>query len=167
MDDGPPNRTSQTYHLTTPNTPLSPKICRDTVAMLLTANGHRPDLADTARTLVSEIVTNAVTHTGSPTIDLETVVLCDGVRVVVYDDRAAAEPLAALDVSRDSERGRGLLLVQALADNWGVGPAARPRGNGKNVWFELRQDRDGDRDGGTELYRSRTIMDTGIVREAE
>ncbi|MFI1678876.1 ATP-binding protein [Streptomyces sp. NPDC020607] len=140
MDDQP-NRTSQTYRLTTPNTPLSPKICRDTVAMLLTANGHRPDLTDTARTLVSEIVTNAVTHTGSLTIDLETVVLRDGVRVAVYDDHAATEPLAALDVSRDSEHGRGLLLVQALADDWGVAPAARPHGEGgegKNVWFELR-----------------------------
>ncbi|MFF1376464.1 ATP-binding protein [Streptomyces sp. NPDC058308] len=136
--DAQPNRTSQTYRLTTPNTPLSPKICRDTVALLLAANGHRPDLADTVRTLVSEIVTNAVTHTGSPTIDLETVVLRDGVRVVVHDDRAVTEPLAALDVSRDSERGRGLLLVQALADAWGVASAARAQEGGKNVWFELR-----------------------------
>ncbi|MEW2393328.1 ATP-binding protein [Streptomyces venezuelae] len=154
MDDQP-TRTSHTYRLTTPNTPLSPKICRDTVAMLLTANGHRPDLTDTARTLVSEIVTNAVTHTGSPTIDLETEVLCDGVRVVGYDDHAVAEPLAALDVSRDSEYGRGLLLVQALADDWGAGPAARPHGRGKNVWFELRRD-----GGGTGFYRTPTILDT-------
>ncbi|QES35658.1 hypothetical protein DEJ48_21545 [Streptomyces venezuelae] len=82
-------------------------------------------------------------------------VLHDGVRVVVYDDHAAAEPLAALDVSRDSEHGRGLLLVQALADDWGVGPAAHPRGKGKNVWFEIRRD-----GGGTGIYRTPTILDT-------
>ncbi|MFK4065797.1 ATP-binding protein [Streptomyces sp. NPDC029674] len=132
--------TPQTYHLTTPNTPLSPKICRDTLTLLLAANG-RAELADTARTLVSEVVTNAVMHTKSPTIGMEACVLADGgVRVAVYDD-CRAEPLAALDVSRDREHGRGLFLVQALAHEWGTAPApSRFRtGGGKRVWFELRQ----------------------------
>ncbi|MGV9881915.1 ATP-binding protein [Streptomyces sp. NPDC003006] len=141
--DAPPN-TAQTYHLTTPSTPLSPKICRDTVTLLLTLAG-RPELADTARTLVSEVVTNAVMHTKSPTIGMEAVVMAGGgVRVSVYDD-CPTEPLAALDVSRDDrEHGRGLFLVQALAHDWGTAPLGPPclKPGGKNVWFELRQRQD-------------------------
>ncbi|MHA5048794.1 ATP-binding protein [Streptomyces sp. SD15] len=127
--------TPGTYHLTTPNSPLTPKICRDTVAILLAANGHAPALADTARTLVSEVVTNAVLHTTSPTIDMETAVLPDGVRVAVYDDNPAVH-LTPLDTTWEGECGRGLLLVQVLAQAWGVTPAP-PYGR-KHVWFELR-----------------------------
>lgn len=125
----------QTYHLTTPNSPLTPKICRDTVVILLVIHGHTSDLADTARTLVSEVVTNAVLHTGSPTIDMETAVLPNGVRIAVYDDSPAAH-LAPIDATWDGECGRGLLLVQALAETWGVTPA-HPYSR-KHVWFELR-----------------------------
>lgn len=131
------NADPPTYQLTTPNSTLSPKICRDTVAILLAANGHAPHLADTARTLVSEVVTNAVRHTGTPTIRLETAVLADGVRVAVYDDGPAGLLLPS-EAAQDSEGGRGLLLVQALAHTWGVGPAYSPDRNGKHVWFELQ-----------------------------
>lgn len=128
--------TPGTYHLTTPNSPLTPKICRDTVAILLATNGHAPALADTARTLVSEVVTNAVQHTVSPTIDMETAVLADGVRVSVYDDSPTVH-LVPVDAGWDGEGGRGLLLVQALAQAWGVAAAAYPYSR-KHVWFELR-----------------------------
>ncbi|MET8023546.1 hypothetical protein [Streptomyces avermitilis] len=84
--------TPGTYHLTTPNSPLTPKICRDTVAILLATNGHAPGLADTARTLVSELVTNAVLHTASPTIAMETAVLSDGVRRQSGRTPGAARP---------------------------------------------------------------------------
>ncbi len=126
--------TPGTYHLTTPNSPSPqdlPRHRRHTPRH----ERPRPGLADTARTLVSELVTNAVLHTASPTIDMETAVLSDGVRVAVYDDSPAAhlEPLAP---AWDGEGGRGLLLVQALAQAWGVA-TARPYGR-KHVWFELR-----------------------------
>ncbi|WP_322620236.1 ATP-binding protein [Streptomyces acidicola] len=135
--------TPQTYHLTTPNSPLSPRICRETVAMLLSTNGHDPRVADTARTLVSEVVTNAVRHTKTPTVRLETAVTADGVRVAVYDDSPAGL-LVPPEVARetygtyDDEGGRGLLLVRALAQGWGVGGAYAPGRVGKHVWFELR-----------------------------
>ncbi|MFJ9587210.1 ATP-binding protein [Streptomyces acidicola] len=133
----------QAYNLTTPNSPLSPKICRDTVALLLTANGHTPQLADTARTLVSEVVTNAVRHTGAATIRLDTAVTADGVRVAVYDDGPAGLLVPSkvthetYGSSYDDEGGRGLLLVRALAQGWGVGSAYTPGQGGKHVWFEL------------------------------
>jgi anti-sigma regulatory factor (Ser/Thr protein kinase) len=129
--------TPQTYHLTAPNSPLSPRVCRDTVAILLTANGHAPHLSDTARTLVSEVVTNAVLHTTTPTIRLTTAVAAGAVRVSVYDDDPADPPSPSMP-PHDSDSGRGLLLVQAMAHAWGVGPAHPLRRNGKHVWFELR-----------------------------
>jgi len=129
------------YHLTAPNSPLSPKICRDTVALLLAANGHGPCLADTARILVSEVVTNAVLHTGTPTISMKTAVTAEGVRVAVYDDGGPVVPggpLVPAEVAQDSEGGRGLFLLEALAHRWGSTPR-RPRAlHGKHVWFELR-----------------------------
>ncbi|MFJ4619950.1 ATP-binding protein [Streptomyces sp. NPDC088812] len=131
--------TAQTYHLTTPNSPLSPRICRDTVAILLTTSGHAPHLADTARTLVSEVVTNAVRHTSTPTIHLTTSVTGDGVRVAVYDDGPLPD-LAPPTPTAGDENGRGLLLVQALAQAWGAGPARDPGGPGKHIWFELPAD---------------------------
>lgn len=36
-------------------------------------------------------------------------------------------------VVAEASSGRGLLLMEMLADAWGV----EPRGEGKSVWFEL------------------------------
>ncbi|MFE0726826.1 ATP-binding protein [Streptomyces antibioticus] len=128
----------QNYHLTAPSSLLAPRICRDTVALLLAANGHTTNLADTARILVSEVVTNAVVHTATPTLHLLTSVTADGVRVSVYDDVPARAPLTPV-TAPDGEGGRGLHLVQALAHDWGAGyPGQAPFGYGKRVWFELR-----------------------------
>ncbi|NED82425.1 ATP-binding protein, partial [Streptomyces sp. SID11233] len=41
--------------------------------------------------------------------------------------------------------GRGLVLMELLADDWGVSP----RGEGKSIWFELREEEEEeDEDGG-------------------
>lgn len=88
---------------------------------------------DTAALLVSELVTNAVQHTGgAPWL---TVLLGDGrLRCSVHDTEPAAmpEPSTAL-VGGDGEGGRGLQLVDALAVDWGV----EHEPTGKSVWFEL------------------------------
>ncbi|SES47598.1 Histidine kinase-like ATPase domain-containing protein [Streptomyces sp. yr375] len=149
----------QIYRLRTPNSPTSPKICRDTVALLLQVTGH-PELRDTAGLLVSELVTNVGRHTGSLAVRLEAVVRHDRVRVAVYDDEPARPPAPSARPApdHDSDCGRGLLLVEAMATAWGVG-AAHPSSlagltglsdpsnpsdltgaaglGGKHVWFEL------------------------------
>ncbi|MFF5805604.1 ATP-binding protein [Streptomyces sp. NPDC012746] len=53
------------------------------------------------------------------------------VRVEVHDSGAGRPRIAERDPS--AERGRGLLLVAALADRWGVGV----RTPGKVVWAEF------------------------------
>jgi anti-sigma regulatory factor (Ser/Thr protein kinase) len=80
--------------------------------------------------LTSELVTNVVQHVGSP---MTVRISCDAsiVRVEVDDD--SAEPPVLTHADPSSEHGRGLMLVNALASDWGtVGTA-----NGKTVWFEL------------------------------
>ncbi|MGW0943810.1 ATP-binding protein [Streptomyces sp. NPDC002623] len=127
----------QIYRLRAPNSPSSPKICRDTVALLLQATGH-PELSDAARLLVSELVTNVNLHTTSLAVRLEAVVRRDRIRVRVYDDEPGSPQLPATDPGR--EHGRGLLLVETMAQDWGVGtshPSDSSGRGGKHVWFEL------------------------------
>jgi anti-sigma regulatory factor (Ser/Thr protein kinase) len=52
--------------------------------------------------------------------------------VEVSDTRAERRPVATTATDPDSESGRGLLLVAALADDWGV--TDRREGPGKTVW---------------------------------
>jgi anti-sigma regulatory factor (Ser/Thr protein kinase) len=80
--------------------------------------------------LVSELVTNTVTHAGTPvTVDVQ--VRPDRVRVEVADDDPRVP--APLDVGPESTTGRGLDIVRRQATRWGVTPTS----HGKSVWFEI------------------------------
>ncbi|MDF9816330.1 ATP-binding protein [Streptomyces sp. SPB162] len=92
-----------------------------------------PGLVDIAELLTSELVTNALQHTDEGAVFTAT--LSDGpvhrLRVEVHDHAGRRPRLHT--ASENATSGRGLLLVQALADAWGV----RSQGTGKVVWFEL------------------------------
>lgn len=98
-----------------------------------------PALADTAELLATEIVTNALQHTGGGAV--LTATLTPGparrLRVEVHDSlgrRTPPRPPGGVRTAADdATSGRGLLLVEALADTWGI----QARGTGKTVWFEL------------------------------
>ena len=81
--------------------------------------------------LVSELVTNAMRHGGEP-IRLVANITPSGLRVEVYDGNVDAFP-AVRDMRPDAPGGRGLRLVDALADRWGTIEAD----DGKCVWFEI------------------------------
>ena len=92
-------------------------------------------LRDVLELCVAELAANCVLHTGSSFS--VTVIRADGVRIEVTDaGSGSVEPRRASD--RD-ERGRGLHIVETLADAWGVLPAEQPPG--KTVWaqFDLAQ----------------------------
>ncbi|MEU1126464.1 ATP-binding protein [Streptomyces sp. NPDC005899] len=94
----------------------------------------------TAAHIVAELATNAAVHGRVPGRDFRlglTVHRDALLRIEVTDTRGDCLPPGpgALDPpSGDAESGRGLLIVEALADRWGVvvGPAPR-----KTVWAEL------------------------------
>ncbi|MFJ6694795.1 ATP-binding protein [Streptomyces sp. NPDC091272] len=93
----------------------------------------RPGCADVAELLASELVTNALIHTESDA-ELHVTLAGSTLRVEVHDHLSRLpEPVAA--GGDEDTNGRGLLLVQALADAWGV--RVQGHGPGKVVWFEL------------------------------
>ena len=89
-------------------------------------------VVETAELLTSELVTNAVIHGGSPT-ELCLSVSDGSVRVEVTDHCADHPVLRRRSV--EAIGGRGLVIVDDLADQWGV--VSIPD-DGKTVWFELR-----------------------------
>ncbi|SES46816.1 Anti-sigma regulatory factor (Ser/Thr protein kinase) [Streptomyces sp. yr375] len=94
----------------------------------------KPERSDTAELLTSELVTNALVHTDDDAV-LTATVSPSGLRVEVRDF-ADRRPRPRFPTSDDGTHGRGLVLVESLADTWGV----RSQGGGKVVWFELEAD---------------------------
>jgi anti-sigma regulatory factor (Ser/Thr protein kinase) len=98
--------------------------------------GDDEPLAETLILLVSELVTNAVVHTGRPAVlRLLLSGLRDGaigkVRLEVADTSAC--PPAPRCADGEETGGRGLALVEVLADRWGWSY----EGVGKRIWCEL------------------------------
>ena len=81
--------------------------------------------------LTSEVVTNAVRH-GRGAVSVLIEQRKRTVRVSVQDQHRDLPGLLPID--DDSERGRGLWLVEALAKRWGTNHLPD---DGKHVWFEV------------------------------
>jgi anti-sigma regulatory factor (Ser/Thr protein kinase) len=115
--------------------PSAPRRARTSVVGVL--DGEDGVDLDVVALLVSELVTNVVLHTRS-TARVRVRQDARRIRVEVSDDHP---PLPVIrSVGGPQVSGRGLRIVEQLADRWGVeahvaGPAG-PR-QGKTVWFEL------------------------------
>ncbi|WP_234332168.1 ATP-binding protein [Streptomyces sp. NRRL F-5650] len=94
------------------------------------------DLTDTAETCASELVANVIKHVG-PGAPSMLVASLGGprLRIEVQDPDARALPTLTC-ASLDAESGRGMALVDALSDRWGVELA----GDHKVTWCEFRVD---------------------------
>jgi anti-sigma regulatory factor (Ser/Thr protein kinase) len=92
------------------------------------------DLADgTISLLVSELVTNAVVHAGT---EIELVVAIAGGTVEVGVTDGVSGSVTPSHLAWTSEGGRGLLLVERLAREWGTQSVPA----GKCVWFRIGLD---------------------------
>ncbi|MGW7408522.1 ATP-binding protein [Streptomyces sp. NPDC054833] len=91
----------------------------------------KPGRSEVAELLTSELVTNALVHTDRDAV-LTAVLGPRGLRVEVRDF-VGRRPRMCAPKADEGTHGRGLVLVQSLADAWGV----RAHGVGKSVWFEL------------------------------
>jgi anti-sigma regulatory factor (Ser/Thr protein kinase) len=116
-----------------PKQPTSPGSARRRLAAVCV--GLPRDLVDTALLLTSELVTNAVKY-GGDRIVLTVRDEPEVVTVEVYDD-GPRTPRFGTGVT-EAEGGRGLRLVERLADEWGMFGARSDR-TGKSVWFTLRK----------------------------
>lgn len=84
--------------------------------------------------LTSELVANAVRHAAGRTIGLQVVRKPGWLRVEVRDSSRALPCMILAEPLPVTERGRGLQVVDDLADRWGADLLPR----GKGVWFELK-----------------------------
>jgi len=81
-------------------------------------------------TLVSELATNAILHARTP-FRVRILPRNDAIRISVTD-RSSDQPVTR-SYADTQPAGRGLRIVESMADRWGVVPA----GDGKTVWFEI------------------------------
>ena len=122
-------RTSAIWCTTLPPAPVSVPAARRFASEAVVGLGA-PEVVSDAELLVSELAANAVAHARTPV--RISVLRCDRrVRVEVRDD----DPTLPQHITPEpfAQHGRGVMLVDLLADAWGVNGSQR----GKTVWFEL------------------------------
>ncbi|MET7352953.1 ATP-binding protein [Streptomyces mirabilis] len=89
----------------------------------------QPDLAESAELLVTELVTNALKHGRGTDIGVR-LYLTTSHLVMEVRDGSSERPVLRTAAPED-EDGRGLFLVDAIADAWGVTP------DGTSTWCSL------------------------------
>ncbi|MDN0194530.1 ATP-binding protein [Streptomyces sp. S.PNR 29] len=92
------------------------------------------ELTDAVELGVTELLANVVRHVPDRRCRLLLLRQTEGVRVEVADG-CPELPAMPAELSLDAEGGRGLVLLDAVVDKWGVDPQG---GGGKTVWFECR-----------------------------
>lgn len=92
--------------------------------------------ADDLESIAGELVANALEHGDGHTITVAWVFAAETVTINVTDEggcRTAPLPAPPRPPGPEQERGRGLLITDALAARWGT----RQRGDGLTVWAEV------------------------------
>ncbi|MFI9647885.1 ATP-binding protein [Streptomyces sp. NPDC052040] len=137
-----PKRTApaHTFEMRFTSSPRGARLARRLVAHRLDEWGHPYDSAlnETVTLIAAELAANAVRHGHVPGRDFQLRLLAaaEGVRLEVSDTRTERLPEKRPPADPAAEEGgRGLLLVEALAERWGVDP----RCPGKCVWAEVRR----------------------------
>ncbi|MEV7771983.1 ATP-binding protein [Kitasatospora sp. NPDC086791] len=113
----------------TESTPLARHFLRAYLAGLPSGDRY----ADVAELLLGELFANAVQHSDAPDdrlIEVRFAVIGDRLRIEVHD--AGTGRPSVRSAVPDDEHGRGLFLVNELAERWGCCP--RSGGIGKFVW---------------------------------
>jgi anti-sigma regulatory factor (Ser/Thr protein kinase) len=122
--------------------PRAAREARDFVASTV-AQWGLSDCVGTVQLLTSELVTNGVLH-AQTALGVSVTVEDSALTVEVHDNdpRPPIPRSARVDLLADIDRlldqpgiaaGRGLLLIETLADEWGVAQEK----DGKSVWFRL------------------------------
>ncbi|WP_078589305.1 MULTISPECIES: ATP-binding protein [Streptomyces] len=113
----------------TDSTPLARHLLRAYLSGLPTGECY----SDTAELLLGELFANAVQHSDAPDdrrIEIRFALVNSRLRLEVHDAGSGRPSLRT--AAPDDEHGRGLFLVNELAERWGCCP--RSGGIGKFVW---------------------------------
>ncbi|WP_145764008.1 ATP-binding protein [Streptomyces brevispora] len=136
--DLPAPRTGDTFELRFSSTARGARLARRLASHRVHEWGHRygSEVNDTVSLIVGELAANAVTHGLGPGRDARLrMVRMSGerLRVEVSDTRGERRPaVRAVLPAGDEVAGRGLVLVAALCQEWGV--TDREGAPGKTVW---------------------------------
>jgi anti-sigma regulatory factor (Ser/Thr protein kinase) len=106
------------------DTAASAATVRRNVTYDLRRAGISEDVAADVAVLASELVANAVRHARalpSGHLQVEWDISADGITIAVTDGGSAGQP-QIVPASPHDTSGRGLAIVDALADDWGVRP---------------------------------------------
>lgn len=119
------------YGLLIPRDPRAASVVRAVLRAILRAT-RLGCVADTVELLASELVTNAYRHSPCEAyVSVENTP--DALTVTVWDHGTGSPTPAEALLGHDAESGRGLAIVEACAEEWGV----RELPNGKAVWFSV------------------------------
>ncbi|MEQ7129469.1 ATP-binding protein, partial [Actinopolymorpha sp. B11F2] len=108
---------------------------------------HLDALAEDARLVISELVTNAVLHGGDNPNALH-LAITDG----------SLNPPVVQELTSHAEHGRGLAIIEQLTTRWGIEPDGT---GGKRVWVELGQHNPSDHNDSNES----DAADRHLIRE--
>ncbi|MFD1537994.1 ATP-binding protein [Nonomuraea guangzhouensis] len=97
--------------------------------------GGPPSFLDDALLLLSEVVTNAITHSGSRRVTVQIARTGTTVQVKVTDAGSSTTAPVVRLPALDDDGGRGLWLVESLAEEWGSCHDETSR----LVWFRLAE----------------------------
>jgi anti-sigma regulatory factor (Ser/Thr protein kinase) len=133
-DNAPIHRFGKLAEIALPTGSSAPGAARVVVAHCLTGLVSQQILRD-AQLLVSEVVTNSLTHgelSDGDTVVVHVYLAADSLRLEIVNRGTAGAVTARSPDTRSRGGGFGLDLVDRLTASWGV-----RRNGGTNVWFEM------------------------------
>jgi anti-sigma regulatory factor (Ser/Thr protein kinase) len=122
-----------------PDSHRAPGVARRHLADGLRNTAVPDELIDDVALVATELVTNAIRY-GEPPYDLHVRLHASGVVIEVWDS-SLVEPMPR-PAGPEDEAGRGLLIVEGLADSWGT----RRSGTRKAVWCLISRPHDASQD---------------------
>jgi hypothetical protein len=129
-----------TFSMRFTSSPRGARLARRLAVRRMEQWGHPPasDLSCSVALIVGELSANAVSHGLVPGREFALSLTYDSstglVRIEVADANPTLPPAHPAPAGAEDESGRGLLLVDLLADRWGSAPRSPI---GKTVWAEL------------------------------
>ncbi|MEV7398028.1 ATP-binding protein [Aeromicrobium sp. NPDC092404] len=109
----------------------TPGIARTRLAAFLTVNRASNEVIDDALIVISEMIANAVSHgvpTSDGTIEISWAINGTLLELSVYDAGQGGS-LKPIDFDEDSLSGRGLSIINRVADRWWVDMSTGTRVN--------------------------------------